>query len=89
MRRLITITLLSLACVSCNQQPKEETFVCPSSLDEMEFLYLESTLNYDIIHANPKCSKTIVYIKKNDHRRRRADPCGKCVSPELAKELLY
>ena len=82
MKRLPLILAISVICAACNEQPKEKEFVCPTSLEDVEFFYRDN--QGGVVHADPKCAEKCIYWEHVDSR----DPlCAKCISPELAKQI--
>jgi hypothetical protein len=89
MKRPFLILALTAVFTACNQQPKEKEFVCPTSLEEIEFFYFERAPQ--ILHIDPNCAKTnCTYIENTKWKLDYYEDClcGKCISGDLAKEII-
>jgi Tfp pilus assembly protein PilP len=97
MMKILLSLIIALGLVACKnsenqiqteikqitETPKEEV----KSLDDVEFFFKE--YKSFIIHINSHCTKnSCVYIKKEEALRHDSWLCGKCISPELAREIM-
>ena len=82
----ILLFVFAIAVASSCQCAKHASL--PKSLDEVDYFYFERTSNYAYVHTDPLCGKHSVYLNKSEVWRNRDYLCSKCVSKELAKEIM-
>ena len=84
MRKILLISFLVMLASCQNVQKKDS----PKTLEEVEYFYWEITSSFQYIHVDPECGTNCVYLDKARIRSYDDYLCGKCISKELAREIM-
>lgn len=85
MKRMLLLAFAIMTIASCQNVQKKDS---PKTLEEVEYFYWERTSSFQYIHVDPECGTNCVYLDKARIRSYDDHLCGKCISKELAREIM-